>query len=262
MPEIIWKGTNGVNYWPSRDGKMAVAIADHIMEGTMESTDGWFRNPASEVSSHFGVAKDGRIWQWVKIQDTAWTNGNLEEGLDLSCDWLVECWANGVKSKQINPNRRTISIEHEGLTGERLTEKQYASTLWLHRQIIEQTGIKHDRQHIVGHYQISPKSKPDCPGTGFPWTRLIMDLTGEILPPDGAFDLNGYHVPEPFATYWKKNGGLPVFGLPIGNFTIDSSKYPPAQIYQFFERARLEVQPDGSITRGLVGAELLKLAGR
>lgn len=262
MPEIEWKGTDGVNFWAGRDGQTAEAIADHIMEGSMEGTNQEFRNSSKEKSSHFGVAKDGRIWQWVKIQDTAWTNGYLEPGLDLSCDWLVKCWANGVKAKQINPNKMTISIEHEGFTGGVMPESQYQATLWLHKFLIAAAGIKVDRQHIVGHYQISPQSKPRCPGTGFPWSRLIMDLAGEILPPDDAFDLNGYRVPEPFATYWKKNGGLPVFGLPVGNYTIDRNAHPPATDYQYFERARLEVQPDGSISRGRVGAELLYRTGR
>lgn len=262
MFNIEWKGTDGNNFWEGRDDQGVYGIVDHIMQGTMESTDGWFKNVKSEVSAHFGVAKDGRIWNWVKAINTAWANGDMQAGLDLGIYWLAECWADGVKSKQINPNRRTISIEHEGNSGDVMPEKQYQATLWLHQQLLEQFAMKADRQHIIQHRQISPKSKPNCPGAGFPMDRLLADLAGQMFPPGNEFDLNGFHVPEPFATYWKKNGGLPVFGLPVGNYTIDRNAHPPATDYQYFERARLEVQPDGTISRGLVGAELLRATGR
>jgi N-acetyl-anhydromuramyl-L-alanine amidase AmpD len=38
------------------------------MQSSIESADSWFKNVASEVSAHFGVAKDGRVYQWVKVK--------------------------------------------------------------------------------------------------------------------------------------------------------------------------------------------------
>lgn len=248
---IEQKGTAGNNYWPGRDGQTAVAIADHIMEGSIESTWGWFKNPASEVSSHFGIAKDGRIWQFVDVANTAWTNGNLEPGLDLTAPWLSECWADGVKSKQINPNKRTISIEHEGHTGDVMPSKQYYTTLELHKFLIAQYKIVPDRKHIVGHYQISPKSKPNCPGVGFPWSQLMADLNSTNV--DG-FSLNDFQVKEPFASFWKNHGGLEIFGLPITAVRPGGNLYPNSSEVQWFERARFENHA-GTVMLGLVGSE-------
>lgn len=177
---IQWRGTNGNNYWVGREGESIVAICDHIMQGTMESSDGWFKNKKSQVSAHFGVAKDGRIWQWVDVANRAWANG-IPEDPDMSVPFI----ADAINRKK-NPNDFTISIEHEGDTGDPFTEEQYQATLWLHRYLIATYKIVPDRKHIVGHYQISAKSRPNCPGSAFPWARLMADLAnqpgGNVMP--------------------------------------------------------------------------------
>lgn len=254
---IEQKGTDGVNFWPGRDNQVVVAIVDHIIEGTIESAWSWFKNPKSEVSAHFGVAKDGRKWCFVEPANTAWANGNLEVGLDLNIPWLAECWANGVKSKQINPNRRTISIEHEGFSDAIMPAKQYASTLELHQLLIAEYKIIPDRKHIIGHWQISPKSKPDCPGVGFPWSQLMADL-GQTITNDNSFSLNGYQVPEPFAAFWKNRGGVEIFGLPISAPRPGGSRFPTSSVVQWFERARFE-NHGGVVMLGLVGSENLEI---
>ena len=33
-----------------------------------------------------------------------------------------------------------------------------------------------DREHIVGHCEVAPKEKPNCPGKLFPWDRLMNGL--------------------------------------------------------------------------------------
>jgi N-acetyl-anhydromuramyl-L-alanine amidase AmpD len=174
ISRIIWKGSP--NHWVGRDNETVVAIVDHIMQGTMESTNGWFKNRRSEVSSHFGVAKDGRIWQWVRTPDAAWGNG-IPESPDMSLDWL----ADGLK-KMVNPNNLTVSIEHEGNSGDTFTEEQFQSTLWLHKYLITTYNIQPDRKHIIGHYQISARSRANCPGKGFPWQRLMNELSGMPSP--------------------------------------------------------------------------------
>jgi hypothetical protein len=174
---MVWKGTNGNNFWPGRDGETAVAIVDHCMSkgadgtrATLESCWAWFSNPKSEVSAHFGIGKDGRVWQFVNLKDTAWANGVLENP-DMSLGWLAEC-----VNKKINPNKRTISIEHEGDSLDKMPEEQYKATLALHRYLIEMCGIMPDREHIIGHNQITGRSRARCPGPGFPWERLMDDL--------------------------------------------------------------------------------------
>ena len=170
MVQAEWRGSP--NFWKGRDGQKVVAIVDHIMAGTLGGTDSWFRNPASEVSAHYGIGRDGRVWQWVATGDTAWANGLLNKP-DTGISWLAACVAHST-----NPNRVTISIEHEGQTGDSFTEAQYQATLALHRYLVAAFAIPVDDQHIIGHCRIDSINRAQCPGKGFPWARLFADLRG------------------------------------------------------------------------------------
>lgn len=177
------------NFDKGRFGQKITAICDHIMQDNLTSVDGFFHGKNAGASSHYGVGTDGTIYQWVKDEDMAWGNGlgyeadgrpyvlvgnpsrHLLEKPDLNVGWINQAVQN-----RINPNYLTISIEHAGHTGDKFTEAQYQATLQLHRFLIDKYGIPPLRDHIVGHYQISGVNKPFCPGTGFPWDRLMADL--------------------------------------------------------------------------------------
>lgn len=160
-PNIQWIGSP--NHSSLKDYKF-IAIVDHIMSGTLVGTDSWFLNSASQVSSHFGVGKNGEIHQYVDTDYPAWANGSANNP-----DW------NLLKSG-VNPNYYTISIEHEGESGDVMPEAQYKSTLALHRWLIDELDIPIDDDHIIGHYRIDSVNKSNCPGSGFPWERLFKDL--------------------------------------------------------------------------------------
>lgn len=74
----------------------------HIMQGTLDGSDSWFRNSVSQASAHFGVGKKGQIYQWVDTADRAWA--------------------------QAAGNTTWLSIEHEGFAGDVLTATQLAAT--------------------------------------------------------------------------------------------------------------------------------------
>ena len=170
------------NFWKGRNGQKAIAICDHIMQGTMEGSDSEFKN--GQVSAHFGVAKDGRIWQWVAVTDAAWANGPINRP-DTSIPWIVDAQKN-----KINPNNLTISIEHEGKTGELFSDAQYQATLWLHQKLIKENNITLDGQHIIGHFQLDSVNRPFCPGKGFPKEQLMMDLQKAVqYDPSGGFSV-------------------------------------------------------------------------
>jgi hypothetical protein len=78
---------------------------------------------------------------------------------------------------------------------------------------------------------------------------------------DGGKDL---WVVGAFLSYWRANGGLPVFGLPVSpelGPPFAGAVGPDVVAIQYFERARLERHADRSITRGRVGAELAAALG-
>lgn len=168
---IIQKGNKYTNS-SSRDGHVPVAIVNHISGGTMGSMDAWFTSSGNIVSSaHFGVSKTGEIHQYVDINNMAWANG-------LSVASIVKATAPLIKERvPTNPNKYTVSIEHEGTDGT-LTEAQFAATVWLHKYISSEVQrlygkpIDLDEKHVIGHFQVDPVRKPYCPGPKFPWDRL------------------------------------------------------------------------------------------
>lgn len=160
-PSIQWVGTP--NFTPGRQGRAPIAICNHITAGAYPGCLTWMQNPDAEASAHYLVTKAGKILQLVKDEDMAWANGKANKPTWPLYDGT-------------NPNLYTLSIEHEALAGEGLTEEQYQATLWLHAKLVKRWGIPIDRDHIIGHYQIDSVNRPNCPGAQFPWDRLVSDL--------------------------------------------------------------------------------------
>ena len=154
------------NYWPGNSGRRAVCL--HIMDGTYNGTVGWFQGASSGVSAHFAIAKDGRIAQFVSIDDSAWANGaDYANGhwLDPEGNIVNPSWADIVLG--INPNRDTISIEHEGTPQDVWTDAMRAANTrllqWLASQVPAFRPYTPHR-NLIGHNEISPISRPNCPG--------------------------------------------------------------------------------------------------
>jgi hypothetical protein len=74
-----------------------------------------------------------------------------------------------------------------------------------------------------------------------------------------AFPETGQSLQGRFLSYWRANGGLPVFGYPI-------SPQDAAPLAQVFERARFEYHPENQapydVLLGRLGAEALQAQGR
>jgi N-acetyl-anhydromuramoyl-L-alanine amidase len=103
------------------------------------------------VSSHFVIARTGRVTQFVSIWDRAWHAGQSNwHGAD-------------------NCNDFSIGIELEGLEGSQFEELQYESLVQLSAQLLKALP---SIEGFAGHEHIAPGRKQD-PGAGFDWTRLI-----------------------------------------------------------------------------------------
>ncbi len=145
-----------------RNGMVPEAAVLHIAEGTLAGGDSWFATPASQVSAHFMVGKTGIIHQYVPLSKAAWANGAVEAG--ASAALIGENWG-------VNPNLWGVSIEHEGWAGEALTALQVDAsvtlTAWLFKSVFlvaGASGVAVDRKHILRHSEISPQTRPGCPG--------------------------------------------------------------------------------------------------
>jgi N-acetyl-anhydromuramyl-L-alanine amidase AmpD len=151
------------NFTVGRAGLQPKAIVIHVTTAsTAQSTLAWFQNPASEVSAHYLVDKDGaRIWQLVKEEDTAWHAGTyLQQRLDLNRTRPELNWV----TPNVSTNLVTIGIEHVGLEHDPWSSGLYQSSAQLVAQIASRWHIPLDRAHVVGHREIFPPHA-GCPGT-------------------------------------------------------------------------------------------------
>lgn len=155
-------------------------IVCHITEGSYAGAVSWLCNPDAEASAHFVVAKDGRVTQLVELTDSAWCNGTSIDPTDKK--YYGHSTLAAVRQRATNANYYTISIEHEGIfkqTKGRLTDAQLKATIeliaWIRSEVKRLYGVNIplDREHIVGHYQINPITKPNCPGYLFPFNEII-----------------------------------------------------------------------------------------
>lgn len=162
----------------SRNGWKPDMIVNHVAEGSFSGTVSWCCNKNSGVSCHYVSGKNGELDNLVDLSKAAWCNGTsnvsgAKYDYRRSTNRLV-------RERKTNANYYTISIEHEGFSYKdgkgALTDKQYDAVLKLHKELITKYNIPVDREHIVGHYEIAPKEKPNCPGPQFPWDKLMSDL--------------------------------------------------------------------------------------
>jgi sugar lactone lactonase YvrE len=105
--------------------------------------------------------------------------------------------------------------------------------------------------------------------------RILLAILciGSLLPPATSaaeecafFPETGYQVCGVFLTYWRQNGGLPVFGFPIApaqpEVAADDGK---SYLTQWFERNRFEHHPENAGTKyevllGRLGVDLRREA--
>lgn len=109
------------------------------------------------VSSHFFIARDGALWQFVSCDDRAWHAGVSHYRGRSGC------------------NDDSIGIELEGLEGELFDNAQYDTLARLATALAAAYPVA----HIAGHEHIAPGRKFD-PGAGFDWSRLEKSMA---LPP-------------------------------------------------------------------------------
>jgi N-acetylmuramoyl-L-alanine amidase len=161
-PAIKWVGA--ASFATGRRGYTPKAIVIHIAEGSMAALDSWFNNPQAGVSAHYGISKRGAIHQYVREQDTAHGNGVIK----------APSWSFLGMSRSINPNLYTISIEHEGKTGELWTPAMIEADVNLIAAICTRYGIPADSEHIIPHAAIDSVNKARCPGKGCPLEKIIQ----------------------------------------------------------------------------------------
>nr|WP_256515220.1 N-acetylmuramoyl-L-alanine amidase [Alsobacter ponti] len=123
-------------------------------------------NPLAEVSSHYLVLEDGRIFQLVPESARAWHAG-------------VSNWAGDTDLNSASIGIEIVNPGHDGGYPD-FPEAQVAATSALCADIAARWGIP--PQRVLAHSDIAPRRKAD-PGEKFPWRRLHRDGVGHWVEP-------------------------------------------------------------------------------
>ncbi|MDY7227864.1 peptidoglycan recognition protein family protein [Hyalangium rubrum] len=119
------------------------------------------RNPASDVSAHYMIDKDGKIYQLVNDQKRAWHAGAGE--------------LHGVPT---DVNGRSIGIEivNDGSGKTPFTDAQYKSLTQLTGYLKQEYKVP--MNNIVGHKDVAvPKGRKSDPAANFDWNRLRKGIS-------------------------------------------------------------------------------------
>lgn len=232
-----------------------LAVVDHIAEGG-PNTWKWLFNEQADgggpVSSTFFIAEDGTIYQGMGIYSRAWANGLRWDGrkyFDPEGAQVEPTWhriAQGGSHRGKDPNKLTVSIEHEGYHNRPRTSPQMQASIDVLHYIQNETGIiyiPHDT--LIGHYEISPKNRANCPGPYFDLGAIAQrgnqdPLKVRTIPgPDGKPRYCG----TGFYDLWQSLGGLRNCGYPLSDEEWTEDLTPEKVTIMRFERVIFKFKP-------------------
>jgi N-acetylmuramoyl-L-alanine amidase len=145
--------TASPNFTAGRGGRAIDLILLHYTASlSMAGTVSWFQNPASQVSAHYVIGRDGSVVQMVHDADIAWHAGR-------EAVWQGQGFVNG----------RSIGIELVGTAESGFTAEQLGALWVLLTDLCRKYQVRPDR--VVGHHDVLPAQKIDPDGTHnqFPW---------------------------------------------------------------------------------------------
>ena len=108
-------------------------------EGSYTGTIRWFRNPISNVSTHFVIrSSDGQVTQMLAEKDI------------------------GIHAGNSYYNATTVAIEHEAFVRSCTwyTDAMYRSSARLVAYLVLKYGIPLDRAHVIGHNEVPDPEQP------------------------------------------------------------------------------------------------------
>jgi len=125
-------------------------------------------NGENEVSYHFVISKSGEIVQAVDIANTAWANGTNNTTGDNRNNQHSTLAI--VRERPVNANLFSISIGFSDMTAGNPSPSQLTAVVDLinhiNSEVVSLYGhtIPFTFNNIVGHNEITPLTRPNCPG--------------------------------------------------------------------------------------------------
>jgi N-acetylmuramoyl-L-alanine amidase len=182
-------GTPSAQWLPSpnfNERRPSYVVLHHTTNDTVERALRTLTDPVREVSAHYVIARDGKVYQLVDERYRAWHAGRSQWGSDFDL------------------NSASIGIELDNSGDEPFPQPQIDALLRLLADI--QTRYRIPAPNFLAHADVSPGRKVD-PSAWFPW-RLLAEH-GFGLWCDPPFD----PAPEAFDPML----GLAAFGYDMRN---------------------------------------------
>jgi N-acetylmuramoyl-L-alanine amidase len=173
------------NHGPRRDGARPDLVVIHYT--AMQSAYAALErlcDPEAEVSAHYLICEQGRIWQLVEEEQRAWHAGAGRWGAVTDV------------------NSRSVGIELANRGDHPFAAAQMDALEGLLTQIMARWAIPPER--VIGHSDMAPLRKCD-PGARFDWRRLARRglsiwPDADLATPPGDFLTDaaqaGFHPPE------------------------------------------------------------------
>lgn len=157
---------NKTAFWPGTFGFGALVM--HVAEDNSRKDGDRYLASTPTKSAHFFVNRDGSVKQYVSVMDSAWANGlsplgggkwESPEGSTVVPKWA---WIR----PNVNPNHYTVSMEHQGNAADVWTAAEFESTVNIMKWLAPIKGVLWwvPGQNVIGHCDISPVDRPNCPG--------------------------------------------------------------------------------------------------
>ncbi|HEX8326123.1 MAG TPA: N-acetylmuramoyl-L-alanine amidase [Hymenobacter sp.] len=147
-----WVGTTNFNL-----RKPNYVVIHHTAQDSTAQTLKTFTLPRTQVSAHYVIGRDGRVYHMLNDYLRAWHGGAAK-------------WGN---TTDINSSSIGIELDNNGL--EPFAEPQIASLLQVLKNLKKAYNIP--VANFIGHSDIAPSRKND-PSAFFPWQRLASSGFG------------------------------------------------------------------------------------
>ena len=163
-------------------------IIHHTAQNSVEQTLKTFTLPKTQVSAHYVIGRDGKIYQMLNDYLRAWHGGSAK-------------WGNAT---DINSSSIGIELDNNGF--EPFAQPQIGSLLLVLATLKKTHNIP--AANFIGHSDIAPGRKVD-PNITFPWKTLadngyglwpdtvLVDSVPETFNPTEALRIIGYDIKNP-----------------------------------------------------------------
>jgi N-acetylmuramoyl-L-alanine amidase len=140
-----------------RRGRISFVVEHYTAMNSAESAIEWLCNPKSQVSSHYVVGADGKVYRLVAEDKRAWHAG-------------VGSW-----DGKNDINSLSVGIEIDNTGDQPYPQVQMDAVAALTRDIVDRYNIP--ANHVIGHSDVAPSRKQD-PGSLFNWRFLAAQGLG------------------------------------------------------------------------------------